>query len=140
MLDLTTLLDGLKVVYTFKFSRNEEDKKAKITKRIKGTFLFDGMTIQEGLDKAVRQAAISWQHSNRPDYDKFEDNQACTIMVMSAGRKQVDHEAATASKFAGADIEGRKEILRKVVGESMTDEELDKLLKSGLAVDVSKKS
>ncbi|KKK76222.1 hypothetical protein LCGC14_2865820, partial [marine sediment metagenome] len=73
MFDLTTLLDGIKVIYAFKFSRNEEDKKAKITKRIKGTFLFDGMTIQEGLDKAVRQAAISWQHSNRPDYDKFED-------------------------------------------------------------------
>lgn len=119
MFNLATSLKDVSIFHAFKFSRNEDDKKAGISKVIKATFSFDGMTVKEGLEKAVRQAAISWQHSNRDDYDKFTDGQELVVLVQSAGRKQVDHLAALKTEYAGADEDRRNEIIAEITGESV---------------------
>ncbi len=137
MIKLTQLLDGISILHMFKFSLNAEEKAAKNFKRIHATFTFDGMSIEDGLDKAVRQAAISWQHANRDDWASFTDGQKLVIVVKAAGRKQVDHEAATATKYAGSDAGERKAILRTVVGDTMSDEQLEALLEAGTPVDIT---
>ncbi len=117
-MDLTQILKDVNIFHAFKFSKNGEDKKAGISKVIKATFCFDGLTIKDGLEKAVRQAAINWQHANRNDYDKFTEGQELVIMVKAAGQKQVDHVAALKAEYAGADEDRRNEIIAEVTGVS----------------------
>ncbi len=136
MIKLTQSLDGVSINHSFTFSLNAEAKQAKESKTINGTFSFDGLTVQDGLDKAVRQAAIAWQHANRDDYKSFKDGQKLVIIVQAAGRKQVDNVAAAATEYSGADAEAQLNILMKVTG-ATTVEELETLLKTGVAVDVT---
>ncbi len=136
MIKLTQSLDGVTIKHSFKFSLNEEAKKAHDSKTMNATFSFDGLLLADALDKAVRQATIDWVHANRDDIASFTDDQKLVIMVKGAGRKQVDNVAAAATEYSGADAEAQLNILMKVTG-ATTVEELETLLKTGAAVDVT---
>lgn len=125
---LQTKLEGISLPHSFKMSADEEAKKAGISITLHGTFVFDGMTIKDMAEDAVRNGTIKFVAANRPNYSSFKDGQKVTILMTGAGRKLVDHEAATSAKFAGSDPEGKRAILAKVMGIE-PDEVPDELIK-----------
>jgi len=113
---LSEKLDGVAIKHSFKMSADEEAKRQKISITLNGTFLFDDTTVGDMCNEAVRNGTIKFVAANRPKYKTFKNGQQVIVLMASAGRKVVDHVAATGSQFLAADDDGRRVILARVMG------------------------
>lgn len=117
-LDLQQLLTGIIINHSFGLSADKDAKEDKQSITLNADFDFSGITIAEGLQKAVGQATIAWQQANRPSFDNFTDGQKLgTIEVGAAGRKApVDSEKVVANRYAAADFDERVAQLVRITG------------------------
>ena len=107
--------DDVKVNSTFKTAETEAGRKAGELKTTHGTFDFSGVTREQLIDLAVKQATIRYQGRMRKRWGEHKDGEKATIKVADLFQRAVPTRAITkddvAAYLAGLSPAERKKLL-----------------------------
>jgi len=120
MINLNEVVEGITLTKVISVSPDEDSKKAGIKKQVTIKMRYDGLTLNDIFQKALKEDIIQWQNgsSGRKNFDNIKDKQTIEVSAKSpGGAPQISPEDAflIEAKAAGINVDDEKALTAFII-------------------------